>query len=111
MFKEKEVPTKDLASVWRQRLIPVFFIEKALFIRLPYRPANRQWLEGKAGTRDPIWLSDWKCWKLPRSRFNELVKLVLLDYGKAYIIQPYKEVPYGYPFFQTHLYFYIAYSL
>ncbi len=81
-----------LKAIWKQGKIPVV-LRKAkpepLYIRLPYSPDNKEWL--KEGHRNrPQWLPDLKCWNTPRSWFEDIVQRALREFGKVYVIQPYR---------------------
>ncbi|MBE0530533.1 MAG: hypothetical protein IH626_06855 [Rhodospirillales bacterium] len=83
-----------LNDVWKQEQTPVVLRRtgkgQRLRVRLPYAETNRQWLQNGKRT-SPIWISSEKHWELPKAWFNDLVERSLVQYGKVYIIQPYRE--------------------
>lgn len=88
---------QQLMSVWEQRRIPVIRRREGenLRVRLPPRPreaivTNRSWLQS-LGRRHPIWNEEKYWWEVPRSWLKPLIEKCLHDYGKVYIIQPYRE--------------------
>ena len=90
--------TSDLRRVWNQRTVPVLLrrgkgVDKRPRLRLPYEPAkrnNRAWIRN--GRRhEPVWHSTRHYWEVPHAWFNDLVERCLDEFGKAYIIQPYRE--------------------
>jgi len=88
--------TRDekLRAIWKQARIPVIYRsgkKEDLMVKLPYRPDNRQWLRGLGPGWPPIWDSQYKSWRLPRSRFDELVGAILEEFEQAYVVQPYRE--------------------
>src|SRR5262245_34798165 len=83
-----------LKRVWNQKHTPVVLRRigkgERLRVRIPYSEANRQWLQNGRRT-PPIWNLIEKCWELPKAWFNDFVNRCLEDYGRVYIIQPYRE--------------------
>ncbi|MGA1809429.1 MULTISPECIES: hypothetical protein [Sphingobium] len=91
-------PTR-LKAIWNQKEIPVFLRreEGRPRLRLPcnwnsyaHVALTRNWI--RAG-RHSIPESDYKrrYWEVPASWFNELLKQLLQEYGKLYVIQPFRE--------------------
>lgn len=88
-----EAERERLRRVWEQQAIPVLYRRgagQALLMRLPYSPTNRAWLQ-RAGRIHPKWIAGSKHWELPQAWFNRLVRQSLDTFGRAYIIQPYRE--------------------
>lgn len=81
-------------KAWNNHIIPVVIRRggsMALRLRVPKWNENEIWLRNGNRKRRPTWVSEGKYWELPASRFNELVKLILVRCGSLYIIQPYRE--------------------
>ncbi len=79
---------------WKQKHTPVAWRGQGkgrrLLVRLPFDTSNRQWLQN--GRRiNPEWNKVEKHWELPQAWFNDFVDRSLAKFGKAYIIQPYRE--------------------
>lgn len=84
----------QLKKIWNQKEIPVVLRRggkgERLRIRLPYSPDNESWLRnGKK--RSPEWVKGDRYWEVPKSWFNDFVAQAMENYGKLYIIQPYRE--------------------
>lgn len=83
-----------LKWIWSQDKIPVVLRRNGkgekLRVRLPYSNNNRGWLQNARRT-SPEWLSELRCWELPKSWFNDFVDRALQRYGRLYVIQPYRE--------------------
>lgn len=93
MCAEIEV-SAELKRVWAQTQIPVVLRRtgkgQRLRVRLPYSETNREWLQD--GRRhSPEWFSKEKYWELPKAWFDDFVNRALTDFGKVYVIQPYRE--------------------
>lgn len=87
----EEVPPAQLRAVLSQTDVPVLIRRGkgySLLVRLPYNVLNKSWL-GASGRRIPVW--DGKQWDVPQAWFNALVKRCLETYGRAYVVQPYRE--------------------
>lgn len=89
-----DMDQKTLKHVWEQKQIPVVLRRtgkgQLLRVRLPYADTNRQWLQnGKRNS--PAWIASQKYWELPKAWFNDFVERALADYGKVYVVQPYRE--------------------
>jgi len=85
---------EKLREIWKQTEIPVLYWRggpHALMVRLPYAEDNRSWLRKDSRKRKPVWDPKFKCWRLPKSRLNELVKDIVTRYSRVYMIQPYRE--------------------
>lgn len=85
--------TPDIRAIWNQKDIPVVYRppqQGKILFRLPFASDNRSFLQ-QGRKNKPEWLTDKKCWQLPRSWFNGTVELVLRRHKKLYIIQPYRE--------------------
>jgi len=86
--------TKDVNAIWGNKLIPVVHRpsgKNSIRIRIPYAEDNRSYLGGGTRKQEPVWDKEMKFWSLPRSRFNEVVDLILKRHENIYIIQPYLE--------------------
>ena len=85
---------EDLKRIWAQDQIPVVIRRSGqaqkLRLRLPYAKTNRVWLRN-ARRANPSWLSDKKCWEIPKAWFNDFVDRALAKFGAVYVIQPYRE--------------------
>lgn len=85
---------REAKSIWNNGTISVVLRRgdsKPIRIRVPYSEDNRRWLKNGPRKREPIWNKAGKFWELPKSRFNEIIGMILNRYGKVYIIQPYQE--------------------
>lgn len=83
-----------LRAIWKQTEIPVIYRtgkKEPMMLKLPYDPDNRQWLRQDKTGRHPVWNSKYKCWLLPRTRFDEMVEALLDRFHRTYVIQPYRE--------------------
>jgi hypothetical protein len=84
----------SLNYVWGQEAIPVALRRtgkgQLLRVRLPYVGTNRQWLQNGRRT-SPAWIAGKKYWELPKAWFNDFVERALAEYGRVYVIQPYRE--------------------
>lgn len=81
-----------LKAIWNQKKIPVIFRSgrnSSLQLRMPYAPNNRAWLRCSKKKKDPEWNAEKKFWRLPKSRLNQLVGMMLERFGSVHIIQPY----------------------
>jgi hypothetical protein len=83
-----------LKYVWEQEGIPIVLRRtgkgQRLRARIPYAETNREWLQNGRRT-PPVWIASKKYWELPKTWFNDFVERSLAQYGKVYIIQPYRE--------------------
>ena len=82
---------RSAATIWRQNQIPVVYRPEdgPLLVRVPYRADNRRWLREER-LRKPVWCAQYKCWKMPRAWFGEIVRRLLGEFGEVYVIQPYR---------------------
>ena len=85
---------EKLRIVWNQPRIPVVIRRggkgQPPRVRLPFADNNRTWL--RDGRRNsPTWIARDKYWEMPKSWFNDFVQRALKNYGKLYVIQPYRE--------------------
>lgn len=84
---------EKLKAVWRQKVIPVLYRQgkgMPLLIKLVSNENADSWLQGEK-RRYPRWNYKFNCWEVPQSWLNELVERVLREYGKLFLIQPYKK--------------------
>lgn len=84
---------EQLRQLWNQTAIPVLYRRgpgNPLLVRLPFDPTNRAWLQ-ISGRKNPLWDARAKSWELPQGWFNDLVTRCLERFGRAYIVQPYRE--------------------
>jgi hypothetical protein len=80
-----------LAALWRQDAVPVIYRPGStdqLMVRLPFADDNRTWLRAKHHAQ-PVWHDGHKCWRVPRSWFDDVVKRSIVRHGAAYVIQPF----------------------
>lgn len=85
---------REAKTVWNNGSIPVVLrrgCSQAVRLRIPYAKDNRNWLKSGPRKKEPLWVADKSYWELPASRFNEVVGMILDRFGKAHIIQPYRE--------------------
>lgn len=85
---------RRLKDIWNQQVIPIVLRRtgkgERLRVRLPFADANREWLrDGKRAC--PTWVSNLKCWELPKKWFNSFVERAIVKFGRVYIIQPFHE--------------------
>lgn len=82
-----------LLQVWSQTKVPVVFRggkTKALLVRLPYSRSNREWLKDDH-RNNPEWLPAYKCWGVPKSWFEDVIRRILHAYGSVYVVQPFSR--------------------
>lgn len=82
-----------LKKIWNQQTVPVILRRgkgHRLRLRLPYADGNRSWIQNSR-RNSPEWYSLGRYWEAPQAWFNDLVTRCLSRFGKAYIIQPYRE--------------------
>lgn len=87
------VDDKDprLREIWNQKTIPVLYRQGKgvpLLLRLPYAKDNRAWIKAEH-RKDPEWSEKHRCWHLPRTWFEEIIKKALIRYRRIYVIQPF----------------------
>jgi hypothetical protein len=83
----------NLLRIWHQARIPVVVLGgpvRRLIVRLPYAPANRDWLQDRHRTK-PVWLPKQQVWTIPKSWFEDVLRRALLRYGAVYVIQPFRK--------------------
>src|SRR5690349_1147846 len=83
----------DARQLWKQTAIPIVFDDKAggrLLVKIPYTPFNRAWLK-QDHTRAPEWLKQFQCWRVPRAWLEDVTKRLCRQYGRVYVIHPYRE--------------------
>ena len=86
--------SEDVKTIWNNKHTSVVHRpdgKRDIRIRLPYAKDNRSYLGGGTRKQEPVWDKESKFWSIPRSRFNEVVDLILQRHGRVYIIQPYVE--------------------
>jgi hypothetical protein len=84
---------EKLRAIWKQSKIPVIYRQggsEPLLVRLPYSRDNRAWLKEKPRQKDPEFFDKYKCWKVPKSRFDDIIIKALTRYDQIYVIQPYR---------------------
>ena len=84
----------EAKSIWDNGTISVVLRRggsNKIRLRVPFSNNNRKWLKNGPRKKEPTWYKAGKFWELPKSRFNELVEMILNRYGKVYILQPYRE--------------------
>ena len=82
-----------LHAIWKQQKIPVIYRQggdKSILVRIPFARDNRAWLKEKPRQKEPEYSKQFKCWELPKSRFESLVRSALVRYDLVYVIQPYR---------------------
>src|ERR1700722_8528253 len=85
---------KSAAAIWHQKIIPVVYRPGGglpLLVRLPYAENNYEWLRGD-NRRKPKWLATFKCWEVPNTWLNDLVRELVLQYERVYLIQPHNAI-------------------
>jgi hypothetical protein len=86
------VAPRDAAALWRQKNVPVIYRpggSASLKVHLPYLPDNAVWLRGD-NRRKLEWMPQYKCWEVPKSWFDDVVRKCLLRFGRVYVIQPFR---------------------
>jgi hypothetical protein len=91
-----EISEADAIRIWRNKKTPVVFVPEEsgdIVVRIPYAGLDRDdrtWLLGSG--RKINWAAKWRAWQLPRGRFNEIVSLIVREYGRLYLIQAYRPL-------------------
>ena len=83
----------DLASIWRQKQLPVIFRQsksKPLLVKLPYLTDNLAWLKGDS-RRLPLWNPQYQCWEIPVAWFDDIIIRALQRFTRVYVIQLHRE--------------------
>jgi hypothetical protein len=85
----------NLGMIWNQQShTPVVWRVPALMpklhVRLPYRITNREWLSTGRRTA-PVWDAENRWWVLPKFWFDDFVNRALHEFGRVYVIQPFRE--------------------
>jgi hypothetical protein len=84
---------RDPVAIWKQSEVPVVYKKGAsnpLLVKLPYANGNGTWLKGDHRYA-PDWLRQYKCWKTPKSWFDDVITRTLLRFHSVYVIQPFRE--------------------
>jgi hypothetical protein len=85
---------RSAAAIWRQSQIPVIYRRGRglpLMVRLPYSPDNFDWLRNE-NRRKPEYDRQYKCWYVPSSWFDDLIRRTLQKFGRVYVIQPFRAL-------------------
>ena len=80
-----------LLQIWSQTQIPVVFRSgksKPLLVRLPFAQGNQIWLKSDHRIQ-PDWHPKQKCWQIPKSWFEDVIRRSLKRYARIYVIQPF----------------------
>ena len=86
------VETKPFSKIWWDSKYPALFRRGAgfkLWVRVDQTPENFRAI--KLRNIYPLWLPQRNCYEVPAAWFDELVKLLVRQFGGLYIIQPYTE--------------------
>lgn len=89
-----EGPPRRFNVVWHQEEVPVILRrskEPPLYVRLPYSPLNRGFLEAGGGRKALSKHSERtgkQHWEVPMAWFSRLIRRCLDRYGQVYVIQP-----------------------
>jgi len=79
-------------DIWENRIIPVIYRSGThVEVRLPYREHNRNFIRSIQRRKKITYNPQYKSWNIPKTRFNELVSLLLREFGRVYVIQGYRE--------------------
>src|SRR5437868_11539758 len=89
-----EGASRSLGEIWIHSSIPVLARPQStppLYVRLPFSPANRAWLQA-CGRINPRRVQSAKTgrthWEVPMAWFGKLVRRCVETYGSVYVIQP-----------------------
>lgn len=85
---------REAKTIWSNGAVPVVLRRggsQPIRLRLRFAKDNRSWLKKDARKKEPYWEKNGKYWELPASRFDEIVSMLLVRFGRVYIIQPYRE--------------------
>jgi hypothetical protein len=83
---------RSAAEIWRQKQIPVIYRRgrgARLMVKLPYAPDNFDWLRDD-NRRKPEYDGQYKCWLVPSSWFDAIIRRTLQRFGRVYVIQPFR---------------------
>jgi len=90
-----------IKKVWAQRSIPVLVRQGKgfpVYVKVPDPQDNPMWwyrigawLKPTVNSRDPQWIRKARGFMVPKGWFNDLTAKLLGQYGKLWIIQPYRE--------------------
>ena len=81
--------------MWRNGRIPVVYKppgKRPLLVRCPYAKGNAYWLRGPTTNHRVRWDEQHVAWEVPRSRFDNIVRLCLDRYGEVYVIQTFRPL-------------------
>lgn len=84
---------ENLRRIWKQSRIPVVYRQrgsKPIMVRLPFSRDNRKWLKEARRQKEPEFSDQYKCWMLPKSRFDNIITRLLAKFAQVYVIQPYR---------------------
>jgi hypothetical protein len=83
---------RDAVEIWRQTEIPVVYRpgDSRLQVKLPFAEGNGDWLRNGKRT-NPEWNSKFRCWKVPQSWLDDVIRRALQRYQRVYVIQPFRE--------------------
>ncbi|RPI74829.1 MAG: hypothetical protein EHM45_17040 [Desulfobacteraceae bacterium] len=87
---EKKDP--KLKEIWNQKEFPVVFRKgkgEPLLVRFSDSDEEKAWLKDEHRNK-PKWLKNYKCWKIPKAWFEDVVKRALIRYKGVYVIQPFR---------------------
>lgn len=85
---------RSAAEIWRQRRIPVIYRRgrgMPLMVKLPFAPDNFDWLRNDNRSK-PEYDKQYKCWYVPNSWFDDLIRRLLERFGHVYVIQPFRAL-------------------
>ncbi len=91
-----------LEQIWKQNEIPVVFRDgkptQRLLIRLPFKQPDMlkaeyfeqlNWVRAEHRIY-PERITQYNCWKIPMTWFEDIIKRSMYKYGSVYVIQPYR---------------------
>lgn len=86
--------TKAARAIWNQMAIPVVLNRKGkgqkIRVRLPFNQTNR-FLLGRLGRIKPVWNHAERFWEVPKSWLNTLIKMLVSQHGRIYLMQTFIE--------------------
>lgn len=84
-------PDTQVNAIWRNPTIPIVFRQSDMVrVRLPYGH-HREVIRRLQRRKKFVWDAQYKCWNLPKTRFNEVVTHLLHHFLNVWVIQPYSE--------------------